>query len=493
MRTAMRSQPAEAGLTKQGLITELTKSTHGKLSEYTAIGQRAVSEEPEFFAHLTAWNFINGAIRDTKVALPVIQLSTGTTLVPEFKENALAQLAGLDPRNLLRAVRFAKEVKTPGCGNDIQRMVKQYLEIKAKNWAKWERLALQHRHSLKNLYKAWHFKPSERVDAVLFKENFPPGSVFDVVRRLKDMSSPEEIANSIIERKIPFLIASAAVGPRIKDKTVLMAIIGRMSPTELVTNAKRLEKLGVKNDPACRAAFEEALGRASKSKANLFKTTVAADSVEDESLKQKLRGLQEKQIAKLATVEGNWLVLGDKSGSMQQSIETSRHVAATLARMVKGKVHLMFFDVTPRYLDATGKTYEQLLAETRNITANGGTSIGCGLRAAMDRKLEIDGIAVVSDGGENHTPYFYSVYQELEKQLGKAVPVYLYHVDGDSDGFSFTCKQNNVDVQKFDIHGTVDYYSLPNVVQTMRTNRYGLIEEILDTPLFTIDRLLGVA
>jgi len=34
----------------------------------------------------------------------------------------------------------------------------------------------------------------------------------------------------------------------------------------------------------------------------------------------------------------------------------------------------------------------------------------------------------------------------------------------------------------------VDFYSLPNLVQTMRTNRYSLIEEIMETPLLTLEQ-----
>ena len=41
------------------------------------------------------------------------------------------------------------------------------------------------------------------------------------------------------------------------------------------------------------------------------------------------------------------------------------------------------------------------------------------------------------------------------------------------------------DLQKFEITGN-DYYSLPNMAATMRTNRYSLADEILETPLLTI-------
>ena len=44
----------EQGLTKQRIFAELSKSPHGKLSEYVEIGKQAVATEGEFFKHLIA-------------------------------------------------------------------------------------------------------------------------------------------------------------------------------------------------------------------------------------------------------------------------------------------------------------------------------------------------------------------------------------------------------------------------------------------------------
>ena len=45
--------------------------------------------------------------------------------------------------------------------------------------------------------------------------------------------------------------------------------------------------------------------------------------------------------------------------------------------------------------------------------------------------------------------------------------------------------------EPFDLRRTgVDYYSLPNLVQTMRSNRYSLIDEIMQVPLLTLAEVL---
>lgn len=479
----------EKGLTKNQIISELAKSPHGDFKAYLPIGKQAIAEDADFYAHLVAWNQRKGQIRDAKVALPIIGLTVKGP--KEYRDNALANLAMLDPRSLSRAVAFGRSLKIPSANDKrLSLMVRRYLEQREGNYSKWERAALQHRESLKSLYCAAHYKPSRAVyGEILFGRKYPEGSTFEVLRTL-GTREPLEIAGEIAGRKIPFLIALGALGKKQKDPDVLMALIGAMTPTELVTNTKRLEKAGIKSTPALRAAFEEAIGKASKSGKNVLKTTTAADAIGDEELSEKLRGLQERQIQKQAGIEGNWLVLGDKSGSMAEAIEVSRQVSATLAKFVKGRVQLMFFDVMPRGLDVTGRTYDDILKATKQVTAGGGTSVGCGLQWAVDSKVEFDGIAIISDGGENNPPTFAAAYASYKRVLDKEPTVYFYRTKGEPDSLSGRLKQADIDVQVFDLTSKTDYYSIPNLVQSMRTNRYGLVQEIFDTPLLTLDAVL---
>ena len=481
---------AERGITKNEIVASLMRSPHGKLEEYQSVGTQAANSEPEFLAHLIAYNREKGQIRDSKVALPVISLSV-PGLHEDFRQNALAHLAILVPRELLRAVRFSLQIRTPGNNAALRRMVERYLRAKEDNWAHWQKVAVQHRASMKGLYSIWHIKPSTMAEAILFKGERPKGSVFEAIYQLKSMSAAEA-AGTIMERRIPFLIAMGALGPGAKEPDLVMALIERMSPAELVNNTKMLEKLGIKTIPALRAAYEQALGRAGGSKKMAsFKATVAAEAVEDEALKAKLQNLQEKQIQALGGVDGNWLVLGDQSGSMSEAIEMARQVSATLAKVVRGQVHLVFFNTSPRHVEVTGKTYDQILVATKHVKAEGGTSIGCGLLALAEKNIEIDGIAVVSDGGENTPPMFAHVYKAYSQAIGKEVPVYLYRTDGEPDSFSRNLKAAGIDIQVFDLTGgKVDYYALPQLINSMRTARYSVIDEIMATPLLTLGEVL---
>jgi len=475
----------ESGLTRNRVISELTRSPHGDLAQYAPIGLQAAAEDPNFFAHLVAWNARKGQIRDAKVALPVLALTAAALRDDvELRDNAIAHIVSLDPRNLVRAVRFAKSQPVQE-RRRVSRAVEQYLREREANPGRFERAALQHRASMKELYALLHIKPGEYAQKVLF--DGAKVGVFADVTRLKDLD-PTEAAGLIMRKRIPFLTAMGALGVKSKDPAVVQALIAAMTPTELVTNAKMLERLGVKTDPALRAAFDAGLMKAADSGASTLKTTRAADAIGG-STGEKLRGVQEKQIDKIA-VEGDWLILADKSPSMRDSLDVGRKIADVLARAAKGDVHLVWFDSGPTYFNVTGKTYDEIMELTKRITVSGGTDIGIGLEYALEKKLIVDGIAVVSDGGDGRAGGFSRAYQKYSDFAGKDVPVYFYKLAGDPDTFTDRVVADGISMQAFDLRGGVDFYSLPAVVTTMRTNRFGLAEEILEMPLLRLADVL---
>jgi hypothetical protein len=479
---------AERILSKPEVIAELTKSPHGDLAAYVPVGVPAARDDADFFAHLLAWNHHRGQVRDAKVALPVLALAARPIAI--FAQNALAHLADLNPRMFVQALEFARTVAAPT--RILRRLVARYIRDLEHDGHEWERTTLQHRQAMRTLYAKYHVKPNTRADAALFKGTGE--GKFAIVRQLAQMS-PEECAGTIQTHKIPFMIARGALGAKASHPDVVLALMARMSPTELVTNTKSLERLGIKTVPALRAAYEKGIEGAAKSKKApraTLKTTKAAEALADDAqLSGKLRALQEKQLDNLRGIEGNWLVLADKSGSMAAAIEIARHVTAILARMVKGKVYLAFFDTIPRGLDATGQTYEMLTANTQGIEAGGGTSIGCGLWRLADEKKAIDGIAIVSDGGENHVPWFAQAYDRYRGLMGNDPSVYLYRTPGgDANVLSANCQRAGIALEEFPLTDVVDYYSLPNLVQTMRIGRYQLLDEVFATRLRTVDEVL---
>lgn len=480
----------ETGLTKRQIIAELTKSPHGDLKQFVPFGVRAVSEDEGFFAHLIAWNQVKGQVRDSKVALPVIALA-GKDLDAEYRENALAHIAMLDPRNLVRAVRFQKSL--PGQNHRaLRKVVEKYLRVREAKLGWWERTAVQHRESMRELYALLHIKPAEFANQILFKGWAPPG-VFQAIKNLPKYTD-EQAAQEILNHKIPFLVVNGALGKRARSESLLHALVTVMTPTELVTNMKMLEKNGVRDYASVRGALEAKLEQLKDSKKVTLKTTRAAEVLEaddavSEKITKRLRDVQEKQIEKLGTIDGNWIILADKSGSMESAIEAARHVAATLTRFVKGQVHLIFFDYSAMGYDCTGKSLEEIQRMTRAINAGGGTSIGSALEWARLKRLDVDGIAIVSDGKENSTPWFSDVYSRWFQD--EQPPVYYYGIPTGMTSYvdkeiEHTCRVAGIDLQTFELGKQVDYYSLPNLVQTMRANKYSLVDEILGVPLLKL-------
>jgi hypothetical protein len=53
------------------------------------------------------------------------------------------------------------------------------------------------------------------------------------------------------------------------------------------------------------------------------------------------------------------------------------------------------------------------------------------------------------------------------------------------------CKALGIAVEIIDLRKQqVDYYSLPNLSRTLSATRYGVTDEIMDTPLVTLDDVL---
>lgn len=486
-------------LTKPRVISELTRSPHGDLSSYLPVATQAAIEDPEFYAHLIAWNHEHGQIRDAQIALPVaalvprvvVHLLSSAVAVPCL-DNALAHLADLNPRQFMKAMTFARTARVQN--KLIRRLMTRYLRDLESDRKQWESRAVQHREPLKGIYTYAHEKPVAWANAILFDNYAPAGSVFAAIRALSTHTDPEVIAATIVDYKIPFLIARGAIGTRANDPAVVKALIARMSPTELTTNAKALEKMGVATNPELQAAWTAALAKASRSKTSkaTLKTSDAAASVANPQMADALKQLQEKQLDNLKGIDGRWLVLADASPSMSAAgtLEMARQLAAVLARMVKDGVDLVFFHSTPRHFDVTGQTLDEIKAATRGIGQGGGTSIGCGLQLMADRKVTVDGIAVVSDGEENVTPRFVDAYRRYTQAMGIEPTVYFYWTSGTGEPFRSQCRGAGIDVQEFDLRSGVDKYSLPNAVQTMRVGRYQLLDDVLATPLKTLDGVL---
>jgi hypothetical protein len=507
----------ETGVTRTEIVNQLSISVHGSLRDYVPVIAESCVQDPEFLAHLIAWDFVNGQVKDSKLALPVLTIWS-RQFPEELLENSLAHLALASPRELLRALRFSLDLGVAARRQRLlERLVRAYLKHHELIRGKWERLAVRHRRSLHSLYALTHcprplwtagalFGRVNRIDGKAIKFLLPPGTIFSDVAALRSMD-PRQVA-AVTEKwhLSPLVVSGALAGSstKVSDAAVVQAAVGQMSGSELVTRVTSLEAAGLSKDPVLKEAFRAQVAKATKSKKATLKTSVAADEVEDVSLREMLRELQERQIQTQKDsgqgIDGNWLVICDKSQSQDLAIELGAHIAAAIAKFVTGRVWLVFCDTSASGDEVTGFTLEQLKAHTRYVRAGGSTSYGVGLAWALEKRLDLDGVVIVGDGGENFAPFFVHAHQEFKSRRQKDLPVYLYQTycepryaasaGGNPKNFERTM-YGKVPFTSFDLtHGKVDYFSVPNLVQTMSVSRFGVVEKIMACPLVSLEQVI---
>jgi len=504
----------ETGINRNQILSELSRSAHGKLAEYGPIINPACRVDAEFVAHLIAWDFINGQVKDAKVALPVLTLAS-RDFPDELVENSLAHLALQPPRELLKALRFSVETGTFARRQRLmEKMVRRYLGVKESEPGRWSRLAARHRRSLKTLYALSRCACPEWVSVALFggrkidgKQVAAPyvaGSIFSDISNLHCMAPAQ--AAAVIQKwhLSPLVVSGAMTGAKAAQESsaVVQATMDQMSDTEVVTRAASLEKKGVGRDAALKETFRKKVSKATKSAKATLKTSVAADEVEDESLKTMLKELQERQIQAQKDsgrgIEGNWLVISDKSGSQALSIELGKHVAAAITKFVSGRVWLAFCDTGVMGKEVTGATLDRIKEGTRLITANGGTSYGVGLAWALQYGFELDGVVIVGDGAENSAPVFADQHREYKRRFGKDLPVYLLKTastESVASCYQFQTRMNmaGIPYTEHDFsHGQVDYYSVPSLVQTLNANTFGVVDKVMAAKLLTLDEVFSL-
>lgn len=510
----------ELAVHRQDIIGKLNLSLHGDLVAYNAVIGAACRQDPEFLAHLIAFDFTNGQIKDTKIALPVITLAC-REFPDELVENSLAHIAMQSPREILKALQFSIKSGTPARRQRLlERTIHGWLSHREKEPGKWQRMAARHRRSLKTLYSLTHAKAPQWASTILFgryKDGdtwvdamYAPGSIFADIKNLATMA-PAQVAATIQKWHLsPLVVSGAMAGAKAaqSDSAVVQATMDQMSDTEVVTRAASLERKGLSRDASLKDTFRKKVAKATGSKKATLKTSVAADEVEDEGLKTMLRELQERQIQAQKDagrgIDGNWLVICDRSQSQEVAIELGSHIAAAIAKFVTGKVWLVFCnnDVTP--IEVTGKSLEEIKSLTRFVIANGATSYGIGLAWAIDKKLDLDGVAIVGDGGENTAPLFVNAHGVYKNKFDKDLPVYLYQTycppqyamssGGNPRNFGALMEQSHTPFTAYDLtSGKVDYYSLPSLVQTMSASRFGVVEKIMACPLVTLEMVFRKA
>jgi hypothetical protein len=460
------------------MLNSLLTTPHRKLEQVAEIHQLIVELDPIFYGHLAVWYQRNGDVRDHKEVFVAHLLTSDLT---EHRDAGFIMLQEFPPYQVARVVDFMKQHRNK-LPRSARTAVQRYLKVRESNPALFDRAALRGRKAMKHLYASLHIKPSERANAILFRDQPPVGSLADVLKQLAKAESAAEQARLIVEFKLPYAIAIGAI--KQLTPTVLVALINSMTPQEVINNLKSLKARGAMDHPEVKALIDGKLDEASKSaRVAAFKAQVAADAADlDEDTLARLEKVTNEQVKRRGVITRPTALFVDKSGSMEHAIELGKRLAALISGITQADLFVYAFDNIPYPVTAQGKELTDWERAFQHIKAGGGTSIGAPLEAMRKKRQIVDQIIIVTDEGENAAPYFGEVYKTYCRELAIMPNVVIVRVGGYCNWLESQLKGQQAPIETFTFAG--DYYSLPNLVPLLtRPSRLELLVEILDMPL----------
>lgn len=460
------------------ILNSLLTTPHRQLELVGKLHEDMVQRDPIFYGHLAVWYQQVGEVRDHK---EVFVGNLLTSKISEHRAAGFVMLQEFPPYQVARIVDFLK-VYRGKLPRSTRTAVRRYLKQREQNPVFFDRAALRARKAMKHLYASLHIKPSQRADAVLFKDNPPEDSLAYALKLVSIADSALEQAQLIVEYNIPYAIAVGAI--KQLTPTVLVALINSMSPQEVINNLKSLQTRGAMENPQVKEMINEKLEAAQTDvRVAALKGKVAAGATAlDADTAARLEKVMDEQVKRRGKITKATALLVDKSASMESAIEVGKRIAALISGITEAELFVYAFDTLPYPVKASGSQLSDWEKAFQHIKAGGATSIGSTLEAMRLRKQRVEQIILVTDEGENTAPYFASTYEAYKRDLLLEPSVLVVKVGYAYDWLEKRLQEKQVQVDSFTFAG--DYYSLPNLIPFLsRPSRLELLMEILETPL----------
>lgn len=461
------------------ILNSLLTTPHGELGEVASLHEVMREMDPLFYGHLAAWYWRHGEVRDHREVFAALLLESGW---PEHRDAGFMLLQELPPHQVSRVVAL---VKSRGrFPRSARTAVLRYLRRREASPEIFDRMVLRNRRALKHLYASLHIRPSERADAILFKDRPPEGSLAAVLKTIARLDDPAAQARLIHAHRIPFPVAVGAL--RALTPAALVALIQVMTPQEVINHLKGLKGRGALDHPQVRALVESKLAEAGKDRrVSAYKATRAAGAAGvDQALEAKLADVREARLKFQGRIRRDTALLVDKSASMHEALAVGCQLAALISGCTEAALHVVAFDTLAYRLQAKGDTVADWERAFKPLKAAGMTSVGVGLELLRREGVAVEQVVIVTDEGENTAPYFGQAYEDYQRSLGVAPQVVIVRVGGHCDIVERGLKARRVAVDTVTFQG--DYYSLPQVLGLLaRPSRLDLLLEILATPLPT--------
>lgn len=254
--------------------------------------------------------------------------------------------------------------------------------------------ALQHLYSDKS-NTLGKFDPPEWVRQAIFEGKFPEGTKRAALKTIANGSASLSEKLALVQgHKLDDRVLSSVL-----DGTPQSWIlrIAAMTPRQAVNMRAAIEGSGVLEMPEVLEVYTQKVAQAADSVGALNRESAKGKNVQVEQAVQQAR----EKAAKVDPIEGEILVMVDKSSSMTQAIQEAAPIAARIAAAATDRVFMSFFDSSARVTEATGMSLNEIESKTSRIRPGGMTSMEQGYLAAKRAGVSPNKIVVITDCGEN--------------------------------------------------------------------------------------------
>jgi hypothetical protein len=506
------------------IFNTLLTTPHRELQKIWPVHRDMAQLDPLFYVRLAAWYHDHGDVRDHK------EMFITTLVLSDFEGHCdvgLALLRSLPPYELARIVDFihgrkttrvvragdrekrrdkarrmigkeqpaaapegaaqvAKHVEEFGLFRNVPRSVKteivRYLREREADGDWFDSTVLVARKSLKRLYAVLHVSPGARAQKILFEKDPPPDSRLFALRELARAENPADQARAIVEHRIPYRVAATVI--RQMTPTVMLALIERMSPQEVINNLAALQRRGAFQNADLKALIDEKLGAGkSAARVSAFKAEEARQAAGvPEEVQRRLDEIADTQIKARGRIKRPMALLVDKSGSMETAIELGKRIGAMISAVCEAPLFVYAFDTLAYEIPAQQGDLAAWERAFRGIKAGGGTSCGVALSFMRRSRQYVEQILLVTDEGENSSPLFVEEYKQYCQALSADPAVVIVRTPGASNELERQLREARIGVDIFQFSG--DYYALPNLVALLsRPSKLELLMEIMAYPL----------
>ena len=317
---------------------------------------------------------------------------------------------------------------------------------------------------------------------ILFDEEPPTDSRLSALKVLAIAENPVDQARAIVTHAIPYRVAATVI--KQMTPTVLLALIDRMSPQELINNLGALRRRGAFDNADLKAMIEAKLQEAKTAqRVSAFKAEEAMKSVDlSEDVRRVLEEVADSQVKAKGRINRPTALLIDKSGSMNVAIELGKRIGAMVSSISAQALYVYAFDTLAYPIESAGADLAGWEKALKGITAGGGTSCGVAIETLRRKKLYVEQIILVTDEGENTPPLFVETLKKYREEVKADPNVCIVRTPGGQSFLEDQCRKAGIMADVFQFTG--DYYALPNLIPFLsRPSKMDLLMEILEYPL----------